>query len=212
MTRMRRIMVAGLGAGILIGCGLFASAAGADYVVTLEQQGGNVVAFGSGTIDTTGLRSRGSNLGFAHIAPAGGEIGTGPASGPQPADAFSGFTGPPSFGSGDDTSADSGSGDIVAISAGLNFLFVPQGYVSGDRLVDTSEYNDATYSTLGVTPGTYIATWGSGPDADSFTLDILPAPGTTEVPEPSTLMLLALPLGFVLMLSVRPRQNRRSAA
>jgi hypothetical protein len=48
----------------LISCGLFASAAWARYVVTPEQQGRNVVAFGSGMIDTTGLRSRGSNLAF----------------------------------------------------------------------------------------------------------------------------------------------------
>jgi hypothetical protein len=155
----------------LIGCSLFGSAAWARYVVTLKQQEATS-SLRKRDDRQTGLRSHGSNLGFAHIAPAGGEIGTGPASGPQPADAYSGFTGPPSFGSGDDTSADSGSGDIVAISAGLNFLFVPQGYVSGDRLVDTSEYNDATYSTLGVTLGNYVTTWSSGSDADSFTLEL----------------------------------------
>ena len=72
--------------------------------------------------------------------------------------------------------------------------------------------DDATYDTLGLMPGTYVATWGSGSDAHNFTLDILPAPGTTEVPEPSSLMLLAPPLGFVLLLPARPRQNGRSAA
>ena len=54
---------------------------------------------------------------------------------------------------------------------------MPSGYTSGSALSDTSTYDDASFSTLGVvTPGSYVWTWGSGADADSFTLDIVSVP------------------------------------
>jgi len=64
------------------------------------------------------------------------------------------------------------------------------GYVSGNPLSDTSTYNNATFASLGVTPGTYVWTWGTGTHADSFTLQIGPA----AVPEPASLTVLALGL------------------
>jgi hypothetical protein len=39
-----------------------------------------------------------------------------------------------------------------------------------------STYDNVTFATIGVTPGTYEWTWGSGAHADSFTLDAVPAP------------------------------------
>jgi hypothetical protein len=50
---------------------------------------------------------------------------------------------------------------------------VPLGYVSGTSLSATSTYAGATLLSLGVTPGTYTWTWGTGVHADSFTLDIV---------------------------------------
>ena len=46
----------------------------------------------------------------------------------------------------------------------------------------------------------------SGPTADSFTLDIV-APA---VPKPASLLLLALPLGFLFLLNARPRRFARN--
>jgi hypothetical protein len=57
--------------------------------------------------------------------------------------------------------------------------------------MDTSTYNNVTFSSLGVTPGTYAWTWGSGANADSFTLKIGDA---ATVPQPATLGLMALGL------------------
>ncbi len=90
-------------------------------------------------------------------------------------------TGPRGFGSGSlDIGANSGSGDIVGIfSDGLS-LFVPAGYVSGSLLSDTATWDHASLSSLGVTPGTYVWTWGSGATADSFTLKA----GVAAVPAP----------------------------
>jgi hypothetical protein len=84
--------------------------------------------------------------------------------------------------------ASSGSGDIVGIVGGIGII-VPAGYASGHPLPDTSTYGDATFASLGATPGTYKWTWGTGAHADSFTLQIGP---TAIIPEPSTWALMAL--------------------
>jgi hypothetical protein len=42
----------------------------------------------------------------------------------------------------------------VAIDHTLGVLYVPLGYASGGFLSDTSTYNNKTFATLGVTPGT----------------------------------------------------------
>jgi hypothetical protein len=59
----------------------------------------------------------------------------------------------------------------------MSFIVVPFDYISDTRLSDSATYDNATFATLGVTPGTYAWTWGSLPD-QSFTLDIaaVPAP------------------------------------
>jgi hypothetical protein len=91
------------------------------------------------------------------------------------------------FGNGNVTLADVGSGDLVAISGSGGVLSVPSGYASDNPLSDTATYDTATFSGLGVSPGSYVWTWGSGAHADSFTLQIGPA----AVPESSSLLPLA---------------------
>ena len=56
---------------------------------------------------------------------------------------------------------------------------MPSGY-SGNTLSDTATYDNQTFNSLGVTHGTYVWNWGSGANADSFTLNI----GTVAVPAP----------------------------
>ncbi len=183
---------------MLIGCGLSALPARATYTVTLVQQGSNVVAAGSGTIDLTGLSLFGHGApAAATIAPFSGEIFTGPATS-EPVDLYSGFTGPTSFGPGVGADATSGMGDIVGVNGAFTYIAVPGGYDSGGPLSDTSTYDNQTFATLGLTPGSYTWTWGSGTD-DSFTLDIGPA----AAPEPSGFALLALPLGLIALAAGR---------
>jgi hypothetical protein len=86
--------------------------------------------------------------------------------------------------------ANSGNGDAVALFYTLvntSFIFVPQGYASGSPLSDSATYNNQTFASLGVTPGTYEWTWGTGPN-QNFTLEI---GAVSPVPEP--------PIGPVLL-------------
>jgi hypothetical protein len=185
-------MRAGAALGMaVIGSGLFAASAKAGYVVTLKQEGGDVVASGSGAIDLAGLtRQDGPFLTPPQVIPITGVILTGPlpvAASPILHE-YSGLTGPDNFGTGLATLANSGSG--VLLGEGGGFLIVQDSYVSGSFLSDSAAYDGQSLSSLGVTSGVYEWTWGRGSN-QSFTLEI-------GVPEPSSLLLLSV--GFVGLL------------
>jgi hypothetical protein len=104
-----------------------------------------------------------------------GDISTGP-TGISIVDVYAAvLTGPPNFGSGSAFFPDAGSGDLVGISIDQGLLFVPQGYVSNAALSDSMTFNNATFASLFVTPGTYVWTWGTGAN-QNFTL-VIPAAG-----------------------------------
>ena len=170
-----------LGAVVTLVLPFSVGAASADgYVVTLEQIGPNVVATGSGAINLTGLVLAGTaNSNGAVMTPFLGFIDTGPTSS-VPLVGFKGITGPTNFGAGSSTLASSGMGNDVEIAGtdpqlGTPILFLPSGYVSESALSDSAIYDFQTFASLGVIPGTYVWTWGTGTD-QSFTLEIVPAP------------------------------------
>jgi VPDSG-CTERM motif len=160
------------------------------YTVTLEQIGSNVVATGSGPINLTGLTlSFPGAISGAVVFASVGQIETGPAS--ALVDGYTGFAGPTSFGSGGLFFPNTGSGDFVGLDAtGVPFIAVPQGYVSGAALSDSMTFNSATFASLGLTPGTYKWTWGTGLPNQNFTL-VIPA-----VPDGGSTVSL---LGFALL-------------
>ena len=155
----------------------FACPTQAAVIVSIMQSGPDVVATGTGTLDTTGLRKNGPyNDGGGNLDPRYGEITLGDWGSVQII-FFGPITGPKSFGSGQRWHAQSGSGDKFGL--GENFtgdpftsLSLPDGYVSGSALSGTSTYEGMTFSNLGLTPGSYVWTWGDGAHADSFTLNI----------------------------------------
>ena len=170
--------------------------ANGGVVVTLSEIGSDVVASGSGTLNLTALTFNGSGPGGSvFIDPDSNIIVVGPGPVAGMASVYGGvFSGPSSFGPGGPTAVSSGSGDLFAY--GDQEVLVPVGYVSGSPLSGTSTWVGTSFSDLGVTPGTYIWTWGTGATADSFTLQI---GQPSAVPEPGTLGALALAgLGFVV--------------
>ena len=178
---------------------LVATPAHAAYVLTLTQVGSEVVAVGIGSFNLTGLSGPGAVGSFDGIIPdeAFLTVGT-PASG----DLYHGALGPTSFGSRSVTGATTSTGNFTMIQGGPSeAIGVPEGYVSGTSLSSTTVFNNATFASLGFTPGTYKYTWGSGASADSLTI--------TTAPEPSTWALLGVGVGL-LGLSVRRRADKGS--
>ncbi len=174
---------------IVIICGLSVQPARANYIVTLEQVGSNVVATGSGAFDLSGLTFLNQGLGSPYMAASQGLIQTGSAAS---TDVYTGFTGPTSFGSGGNVFASTSSGDFVTIvgSSTPKMMMVPQGYVSGHSLSDSMTFNNATFASLGVTPGTYVWSWGTGTN-QNFTL-VIPAAQVPDSGSPLGLFFLSL--------------------
>jgi hypothetical protein len=134
----------------------------------------------------TGLSFGGSNFFGAEIFASQGAILLG--TGLQ--DVYQGISGPSSFGSGGFFVPSSSSGSLVGISRIFSNgeVNVPLGYSSNTFLSSSSTYNNATFISLGVTPGAYKWTWGTGAN-QNFTFQIGPA----HVPdEGSSLTLLSI--------------------
>ena len=184
---------------VLLSATLFLAArANAAFVVDITPIGSDVVATGSGTIDTTGLTLIGPYFGPPGISPATGFLKVGVAvTDSDQGLTYSGFSGPSSFGTGNYDAASSGTGGSVGIDDSIGFLYVPPGYVSGSALSDNAALDNETVASLGLTPGTSSTwTWGSGRDADSFTINISAAP---TVPEPALAIPVALASGMLLL-------------
>lgn len=167
------------------------SVAQAAVTITIAPSGADVVAGGNGTINLSALSLLGPSASVPFVR---GENGSALLGGGN-LNIYAGFAGPANFGSGIAFLADTGSGNAFGIIAGANFLLLPSGYVSNAPLSGTATWNIKTISGLGLTPGTYVYNWGTGPTADSLTVQI--------VPEPSHALLL---LGGLGTLALRRRR------
>jgi hypothetical protein len=153
------------------------------YTVTLEQIGANVVGTGSGALNFIDLK----------INPSGGTILTGLQDQVFSEDIYTGsITGPTSFGSGGLTNASSGSGFLVGINGALDQVFIPGGITTNQPLPGSATWNNATFASLGLTPGTYTWTWGTGLPNQNYTLII----GGAGVPDGGSTVSL---LGFAML-------------
>ena len=169
----------------------------ANYIVTLQQVGPNVVATGSGAFDLTGLPVHARGFSPTLIEPFLGNIVTGSS---NFCDVYgTTITGPSNFGIGIEVLASIGIGDLVGMAfngghENESFLLVPVGYVSGTALSSSATYNNLTLGSPEVIPGTYVWTWGDGAD-QSFTLKI-GSVGVPGVPDSGSTVSL---LGFGLL-------------
>lgn len=158
---------------------LVCSYANATYTAYMYQNGPNVEVTGSGSFNTSALTLIG---GGGMISPQMTASAALLAFGATGYSYFQGVTGPTSFGPSNITMLGSSqSGQQTGISGISGTIIVPAGYVSGTALSGGAIWNGATLAGLGVTPGTYIWTWGVGPTADSLTLRIsLAAPASVS--------------------------------
>ena len=192
MSRLRLLVhLSALG---LLAVGSIATGIGgraeASVVIDIFQSGGNVVTMGGGTINLDGLSLMASAVpsGAPGLVPNDGGVFVGPN---DAADSYTGISGPLSFGpGGEGFEGSSPSGDIFGVAAvtifGQSILLVPNGYVSGTALAGSAIYDGQTLASLGLTPGTYVYTWGPPAADDSLTVKI------GSIPEPSTWAMMLL--------------------
>ncbi|MFO0908956.1 MAG: hypothetical protein U0794_11450, partial [Isosphaeraceae bacterium] len=187
-----------------------ASTLRAGAIIVFAEIGSDVVASGSGTLNLGGLLYQGTNnFGGAFVDPSWPEIAVGPPLVLQYAWYSGTINGPPLMGPGGTTDADSGSGTLVDLDYTRGSLNVSNSYSSGDAFTTSSTWNNATFASLGLTPGAYTYTWGSGSNADFLTFQI----GTAAaVPEPSSLLLAATLAGGIGTLRLAQRALRRRKA
>ena len=186
--------------------GLVPAAATASVIVSFADtkniQGIDAVATGSGTLNVSALTpSVGSGRAFVNGQDAMIVVG--------PAPNFSNFStymfasGPATFGPGAPVIAWYGSGDNFGILGRLGILLLPEGYISGAPLYGTSHYPGRTVASLGLTPGTYVYTWGSGANADSLTIQV-----GTPVPEPGPLSSSTIAAAVFVIWRLRIKSGR----
>lgn len=188
---------------LLLGATVAANAS--PYVVTLQDAGSNVIATGSGSIDLTGLSLEDgtSRANHSYVSPTQAIISTGGCC--YITYETEHFTGPTSFGTGGATFANQQSGSPVGIyvpsaSELVVYALYPYG---GGSISSSATWNNTTIASLGITPGTYTWSWGSGAD-QSFTLDV------ATTPLPASLPLFAAGLGGLGLLGWT--RKRKAAA
>ena len=166
--------------------------AGTTGFLTISEVGSDVVMSVSGTIDLSGLTLVTPSLGpfgSGGIGVGSGEFLMVNTSGLSGA-AYSGFTTKPSnFGTGGGASSTSSSGDtfgVLEITPGIYSLIVPTGYTTGTVISSTQTYSGQTFSSLGLTVGTYTYTWGSGKSFDVVIGNGGGGATSTPTPIPST--------------------------
>ncbi|WP_206030231.1 PEP-CTERM sorting domain-containing protein [Roseomonas sp. AR75] len=182
-------------------CGLAVAAAApaeAAFTFTVQQNGPDVEVDGSGSLQLSGLSFVGSdNDTLNEISPNIGFL----TRLDGPFDIYGGLSGPAAFGPGAGAQTTVGGGDTIGVNAGNGRLVVPAGYVSGTLLAATMIFENQTFATLGLTPGTYVYSWGGQTFGDSITIEVV---GPTGVPEPATALLLGA--GLVGLAGARRRR------
>jgi hypothetical protein len=188
---------------------IFAKAplANAAVVIDISQQGANVVATGSGSIDTTELYFYSNTTVSASVRPDIGQVVFGNGA----AGVYFAGRSPNSLGNGSETDATSTSGDIFGVTFGvgsaISSLYLPTSYVSGAALSFSMTFDDTTLSQLSITPGTYVLSLAAyTQDPVSVTVNV------GAVPEPSTWAMMLIGFCGLGFLAYRRRRHASTIA
>jgi hypothetical protein len=148
-----------------------------DFIIEVSQEGHRVHATGYGHLNTTALGSpKTVDKVEPAVDPSMGLVNIGPA---RNVDIYFLSLAPVRFGTGSSTLAHSSGGrEPVGIGGFLHVnpettlpgLIVPHGYVSGRPLFARATWDDTTIEELGMAPGVYTWTWGSGKNEDHLIL------------------------------------------
>jgi hypothetical protein len=188
-TKMSLGRSATLGIAVLATLTITAPQAHAGFIATIQQVGSNVVITGSGTINTAALTLGGATGNESFVYPDYPAL-LFDASGATYSLYSLASTGPSNYGSGAETFTSSASGAAVGFEqGGFDEIALPVGYTSGASLSDSMTFAGTTIAALGITPGTYIWTWGSvgNESADFFEIT---TNATSAVPEPASMVLV----------------------
>ncbi|MEP6389404.1 MAG: hypothetical protein ABJ056_05735 [Halioglobus sp.] len=194
----------------------------AAITVNFYEQGGDVVAEASGSLDVSGGTAvAGTDVPF---------IGTNSTTYfgyifgaflPGAQDQYRvPFTSEQPFGPDPGSRPTSSSGDTVGIAGALSgsvtpdadFIYVPGGYTSGDPVSGSSIWSGASLASLTLVPGSYTFTYAE----DSITFNVLtspptptPTPTPTPVPTLSTYGLALTAIGLLIVAGRRLRTRRQ---
>jgi hypothetical protein len=210
---LRRLALLGL--GVIFWPSIAAHSA---ILLTVKQDGNDVVVIGSGSANIDGLTNPAQDDDYTNVL-TDSQIYAGPAAftnnvnTPDVAvNLWSGLTGPSFFGNDSSVSEYPSSGslnDLFGIVAdngmGQSLLVLPLNYQSGTSLAGTSRFSNLTLADLGLSPGVFSWNWGMGLNADSFEIRIEP------VPVPAPLPLAGVPIAWKLAKRMR-KVSRASPA
>ncbi len=175
-------------------------ASGGVMVTATEYVGGNTVVFAfSGSLDTSGLSHSTGSRGSSQIRPSTALFFLGPNA---TVDIYTPLTTAPAFGTSLHALATDSTGDSFGV--GVYRVWLPQGYLSGDLLSGSSTFT-GTFASLGITPGSYVYTLGTGTNDNLITLETT---SVSAVPEPTSLAVFGL-LGLTVC-GVRRRPSNRT--
>ena len=157
------------------------------FYMEVTEVGGNVIISGSGNVNTTSLTNTGNSTQGCRVIPEIAFIALGPTDLSEDVTAYSGINGPSDIGSSTVTNANLYTGNGAFGIQGLDdSVLVPVGYISNTPISGTSTYFGKTISGLGLIPGTYTWTWGSGSNAGTFVVQVGPLPpSATPTPTPT---------------------------
>jgi hypothetical protein len=183
-----------------------APSAQAAFVATFEEVGPDVVESGEGTLDLSALERVGGIFTKSFVTPNEPSYVVG-ADGAFGAIYQGALSGPASWGPGSNTFTKTTSGDLVALVPSSEEILVPDEYAGG-QLSQSAIFLSASFASLGLTPGAYVYSWGTGDHADTFTIEV---GGESPVPEPSTWAMMLIGFAGLGYAAVRRRDALRAS-